>query len=367
MRVKREKVPRSRYRRAVDRALVGHLRDAIVIIDEGSRIVMATAGIERILGYPPDQLIGRELTHLMPPGLRPRHLAALGDYLHTGRKHLDWGGVELPGLHRDGHEVPLEISFEETTEGNRRLFTGVIRDISARKQAELELEASRREFQQLARRVEHVREEERRRIAREIHDELGQALTALKLDVVWLQERLPAGGEGLVGFADGMQRLIDRTIQQVRRIASELRPGVLDDLGLAAAAEWYAQEFEKHTRIAPEITVRGGERDLDGECATALFRILQEALTNVARHAGARSVQIVLDLGPTEAALDVRDDGRGIRDNEVRGVGSMGLAGMRERAAALGGVVTVERLGERGTAVRARLPLREGTRGGGAA
>lgn len=328
---------------------------------------MASAGIERILGYPPDEIIGRELTQLMPPRLRPRHLAALGDYLRTGRKHLDWGGVELPGLHRDGHEVPLEISFEETTEGNRRLFTGVIRDISARKQAERELETSRRELQALARRVEGVREEERRRIARELHDELGQALTALKLDMVWLQERLPAGSEKLVQFGDGMQGLIDRTIGQVRRIAAELRPGVLDDLGLAPAVEWYAQEFEKHTRIAPEITVRGGERALDGERATALFRILQEALTNVARHAGARTVQIALDLGPAEGVLEVRDDGRGIRDNEVRGVGSMGLAGMRERAAALGGVVTVERLGERGTAVRARLPLPEATQGGGAA
>lgn len=362
---------RSRFRRAIDRALLGHLRDGIIIIDGGSRIVMASAGMERILGYPPDELIGRELTCLMPAQLRPRHLAALGEYLRTGRRHLDWGGVELQGLHRDGHEVPLEISFEETTEGDGRLFTGVIRDISARKRAERELETSRQELQALARRLERVREDERRRMAREIHDELGQALTALKLDVVWLQAHLPAGSETLVRFAERMQGLIDLTVGQVRRIAAELRPGVLDDLGLAPAVDWYAEEFARRTGITPVITVRGVERDVDGERATALFRILQEALTNVARHAGARTVQIVLDLGPAEGVLEVRDDGRGIRDHEVRGVGSMGLAGMRERAAALGGAVTVERLGERGggggTAVRARLPLREGTQGGGAA
>lgn len=365
--MKPERVPRSRYRRAVDRALVGHLRDGIIVIDEGSRIVMASAGIERILGYPPDDLIGRELTQLMPPRLRLRHLTALGDHLRTGRRHLDWDGVELPALHRDGHEVPVEISFEETTEGERRLFTGVIRGITARKQAERELEVSRQQLRELARRLESVREEERRRIAREIHDELGQALTAIKLDVVWLQERLPAGSETLARFADGVQGLIDRTIGQVRRIAAELRPGVLDDLGLAPAVEWYSEEFARHTGITPAITVRGGERELDGERATALFRILQEALTNVARHAGAHTVQIVLELGGAEAVLEVRDDGRGIRDQEVRGVGSMGLAGMRERAAAQGGVVTVERVGERGTAVRARLPLSEGAKAGGAA
>lgn len=350
--MKSEGPRRSQYRRAIDRALVGHLRDGILIINQDSRIVMATAGVERIMGYAPEELMGQELTMLMPPELRGRHLAALADYLRTGRRHLTWDGVELRALHRDGHEVPVEISFEETVEGDRRLFTGVIRDMTERQE-------SRRALQELTRRLESVREEERKRIAREIHDELGQALTALKLDLVWLQERLPPEAEALIRFAEGIQGLIDRTIGQVRRIAAELRPGVLDDLGLAPAVEWYAEEFGKHTGITPEITVRGGERELDGERATALFRILQEALTNVARHAGARQVHISLEMGDAEAVLEVRDDGRGIREDEMRGTGSLGLLGMRERGAALGGMVTVERLGggQQGTAVRARLPL----------
>lgn len=221
--------------------------------------------------------------------------------------------------------------------------------------------ASLSDLRALTGRLQSVREEERSRIARQIHDELGQALTALKMDLAWLQDRLARVSHRpwiapLLDKARSMSELIDATVQRVRRIATELRPGVLDNLGLAAAVEWQAQDFENHSGIRCLVVANPEDLELDRDRSTAAFRILQEALTNVARHAGASEVSISLQKDAATVILEVSDDGRGIGDQDSKRVCSLGILGMRERAALVGGQLEVIRLGERGTRVTLRMP-----------
>ncbi len=219
-----------------------------------------------------------------------------------------------------------------------------------------QLRAGREQLRDLAGYLQAAREEERTRIAREIHDEFGQALTALKMDLAWLTKRLPAGKLSLAEKASVMSGLIDDTIQTVRHVATELRPGLLDDLGLAAAIEWQAQEFAERTEIACELLVSDEEIALNRDLATAVFRILQETLTNVARHAGATEVRVELEVNPDELVLVVRDNGEGITESQASDSGSLGLIGMRERARSWGGNVTFEGAPGQGTTVTVCMP-----------
>jgi PAS domain S-box-containing protein len=236
-------------------------------------------------------------------------------------------------------------------------MVGIARDITERKRAEEELQASRQQLRDLALRLEAVREEERTGIAREIHDELGQVLTGLRIDLSWIGQRLPRGSRRLRGRIATMVAQLDATIDSVQRISSELRPSVLDDLGLTAAIEWEAAEFERRTSIPCRVDLNGHRPRLAPQRATAVFRILQEALTNVARHANARHVEIVLRLARGRLTLTVRDDGRGITEAEARSPRALGLVGMRERALAWDGELDVRGEPQRGTVVTVRLPL----------
>jgi PAS domain S-box-containing protein len=209
----------------------------------------------------------------------------------------------------------------------------------------------------LTERIEDIREDERTGIAREIHDELGQSLTALKMDISWVARRLqadPAVGAKL----EEMKQTADDIIASVRRISAELRPGILDDLGLQAAIEWQAEEFGRRTGIATQLSARLGDLQLDRALATAVFRIFQEALTNITRHASATRVTIDLALDKGMLVLEVADDGVGLPEASARGSGSLGLLGMGERARRLGGECVVRRREPTGTLVALRLPLR---------
>jgi signal transduction histidine kinase len=212
--------------------------------------------------------------------------------------------------------------------------------------------------------AESAREDERAGIAREIHDVLGQALTALKMDLAWLARRVSGDGvtekAALVEKIGVMSQTTDEVIQQVRRISSELRPGVLDDLGLLAAIEWQAQEFEERTGTVCTVDSNLAESAVGRELATAAFRIFQEALTNVARHASAKQVDVRLLREGGTLRLQVRDDGRGITPTELRDPRSLGLLGMRERARRLGGTVSVAAATDGGTVVSLSAPLGEG-------
>ncbi len=208
----------------------------------------------------------------------------------------------------------------------------------------------------LAARLESVREEERTRAAREIHDELGQALTAIKLEYTALLRDLPAGDGPVNQRSQTILTLLDKAFQSVRRIATELRPGILDDLGLAAAVEWVTEEFQARTGTKVQVSLPDADIAMDREHATALFRILQETLTNVARHANATRVDVRLAKEKGNLLLEVRDNGKGISDEQLSGGKSLGLLGMRERASLLGGEITISGIPGKGTTVSVRIP-----------
>jgi len=231
------------------------------------------------------------------------------------------------------------------------------REIAERRLAEEHLRESEENLRALAAHLESVREEERTRIAREIHDELGQSLTGLKMDLTWLTSRLPGNQKQLIEKTESIFGLIDETIRSVRRIASGLRPEVLDQLGIAAAIGWQAKDFQKRTGIRCKVGLPRDALALEQERATAVFRIFQEVLTNVARHANATKVVVDLRREDGELALEVADNGKGFVHAEIDSSKSLGLLGMRERAAALGGKITIDGERGRGTRVMVSIPL----------
>ncbi|MCI0696834.1 response regulator [candidate division KSB1 bacterium] len=241
--------------------------------------------------------------------------------------------------------------------GDVRGGVAVIRDITASKLAEQELRNSREQLRNLSAYLESVREEERTRIAREIHDELGQAMTALKMDLSWLSKRLPKDQEPLLEKTKSMSKLVDMTVQTVQKISAELRPGLLDDLGLAAAIEWQTGQFRQRTGIECEAALNLDGINLDRERSTMFFRILQEALTNVARHAQATKVKIGLTRREHKLLLKVRDNGKGITNSKIYESTSLGLIGMRERARHFRGKVKIRGIQNKGTILVVSMPL----------
>lgn len=229
--------------------------------------------------------------------------------------------------------------------------------LAAQKQTEEDLRNSHEQLRNLSRHLQAVREEERTVIAREIHDELGQSLTALKMDLSWLGGKLPAGCAPLKEKTGEMLNYIDEIVKTVQRISAELRPGILDDLGLMAAIEWQAQEFQKRTDIGCEVSSSFDCDTLDRCRSTALFRIIQEALTNICRHAEATLARVTLEENGNALVATVTDNGKGINESRLSAPDSLGLIGMRERVLLFGGEVKISRLPEGGTSVRLIIPL----------
>ena len=231
------------------------------------------------------------------------------------------------------------------------------REIAERKRAEEDLKASQENLRALAARLQSVREEEWKRISREIHDELGQALTGLKMDLTWVAHRLPKQ-RALAQRTKSMFGLIDDTVQSVRKLASRLRPEVLDELGLAAAIGWQARDFQMRTGIRCKVSLPGDPPVLDQQRSTAAFRIFQELLTNVARHANATRVDVVMQADADGLTLVVEDNGKGIAEEEaVFSPKSLGLLGMRERMLPFGGNVEIKGRPGKGTRVTVSVPL----------
>jgi PAS domain S-box-containing protein len=317
------------------------------------RITKVNAAMLAQYGAREDQLIGRTPGELLAHDLPAARL--------RWRKFLDTGHLHLESDQRtlDGRSITIEGDYISLYDSEARLIGhfGIQRDITKRRQEENEILRSRQDLRDLTARLQLVREEERTHIAREVHDELGQTLTGLKIDIAWLKSRLtdrPA-------LADRVQSVIiriDGAMNTVRRIATDLRPSVLDDLGLVAAVEWQAQEFERSTGITAELDIQAVPSELSDLCASTVFRILQEALTNVARHAQATRVHVRLGVTAGVLTLEVKDNGRGISEAEMASRRSLGLVGIRERAIACGGELTINGAPSLGTTVSATIPLR---------
>jgi signal transduction histidine kinase len=224
-----------------------------------------------------------------------------------------------------------------------------------------ELQENARQLRELASGLESAREEERKQIARELHDELGQTLTAMKLDLAWLSEQLRQKDEVLSQKSKEITSQLNTLIKIVRRIATRLRPGMLDDLGLIASIEWQAHDFEKHSGIKCQLNLDDTNIKLDNEQKLAIFRIFQEALTNVARYAEAKNVEVKLHEVDEFMTLEVHDDGRGIKEGDRTGLQSLGLIGMRERAERLGGSFDIQGQPGKGTTLVVTIPINNKT------
>jgi signal transduction histidine kinase len=305
-------------------------------------------------------MLGTSLDRLLPARFRGAHRGHIEGFGRTGVTSRRMGDVTtLWAVRGDGEEFPIEASISQAVEAGQRYYTVILRDITLRKQHEDALRESQRELRELSARVLEAREEEKTRIARELHDELGQLLTALKMDLGWMRERLPAESE-LAARAAEMGGLLDRTVHSTRRISADLRPLMLDDLGLADAASWLVDDFAKRSGVSCRIEVPANA-DLDNlskAVATTVYRAIQESLTNIGRHAGAKSAWVVLGVENGAIHVEVEDDGRGIAPEDLAKARSLGLKGMRERIAYLGGSLEIARAPRGGTRLRLRVPLR---------
>lgn len=339
------------------RHLADNIREVFWMIDPRTqRILYVSPAYEQIWGrafdglYPHTRLLLETVHHED----RPRVVAAYESEIATqaGVEH-EYRIVRPDGSVRWIWDRGFPVRDDT---GQVYRVVRITEDITERKRVEEELQHSFEQLRALAARLQSVREEERTRVAREIHDELGQALTAIKIDLSsWIRELPPAVREQSKRAAP-IVRLIDQTIQLVRRISTELRPGILDDLGLVAAVEWAAEEFEARTGTKCHLVTPQRDIVIDRERATALFRIFQETLTNVARHAEATQLHVWLVEDEGAFLLEVRDNGKGFTD-EPRWPGkSLGILGMRERALLLGGELTIRGAPGKGTTVRARIP-----------
>jgi PAS domain S-box-containing protein len=341
------------------RAVAESAPNAFVGSDSGGRIISWNKAAQRMFQYGEEEILGQPLTRVMPERYREDCQKGIERYRRTSLPHFIGKVVELHGLKKDGSEFPVEISLSSWETDRGEVYHGIIRDITERKQAEEGLRSSHVQLRALATHLHTVREEEAIRIAREIHDELSPALTALMMDLSQLASGLTTDQKPLVGKIEIMSKLVETIIQSMRKIAGELRPGVLDDLGLVAAIEWQVQEFQTRTGIRCEAILPVEDIALDSARSTTIFRVSQEILTNVTRHSSASRVKISLREEAGNVILEAHDNGKGIAESEISSSKSLGLLGIRERALLFGGELKISGIPGQGTTVIVRIPLKQ--------
>jgi PAS domain S-box-containing protein len=343
-----------RFRRLLESA-----PDAMLLASRTGHLVMVNGRCERLFGYEPRELVGMHIELLVPAPARERHRLGFATFWEQPRvQHLGGSAPEIRGLRRDGSSVPIELDLGPLETEVGLLAVASIRDLTERRRAEREREALLQQLRILSMRLLEAQEAERRAIAHELHDEIGQALTAVSLDLQALQSRSTEVSRPLVDSALDLTR---RVMAQVRELSLDLRPSLLDDLGLAAAIRWSLERHEQRLGWAIELRGDLGDTRVPGPIETACFRVAQEALTNVAKHAGANAVCVEVRCQDGELLLSVRDDGQGfdVDEGRARAVAgsSIGLLGMEERVTSVGGRFAVESHRGVGTTVRARFPV----------
>jgi PAS domain S-box-containing protein len=336
-------------------ALLELTQDSVFVTDMEGTVLFWSRGAETMLGYSKEQAAGKNAHDLLRTEF-PRPLEEIrAELMRVGH----WEG-DLIITAQDSRRIVVAgrwaLQWGKRDQPPRVLV--VNSDITERKQGEELLVLQREQLRALAERLQWVREEDRKKVARELHDQIGQILTAIKMDMMWMTRHLPESeGAVLSRIAESIQ-LIDDGVKAVRAICSGLRPGVLDDLGLAAAIEWQASEFASRNGVLCKVSVPPVDLHLDGDRATATFRIFQECLTNVIRHAQAKSVRVDLCQEEESILLVVADDGIGFHESGFsNALGSLGLLGMKERAQFCGGDVQISSSPGKGTTVTVRVPV----------
>ena len=331
--------------------IIGSAMEAIIVVDEAQFVVLFNPMAEKLFGRISGETLGTPLAALIPERYRTVHHDHVERFGQTGVTERQMGKqLRLFALRADGVEFPIEASISHTRDADGKLYTVMLRDITERVRVDDELRASREELQQLSRGIQAAREQEKTRIARELHDDLGQQLTALKMDVTILEDELQANTDRtlLLSHLRGMYGLLDTTVASVRRIAADLRPVMLDDLGLAPAVEWLINDFSNRYRIRVVAQIAAEAIDFRPDAGTAVFRIIQEGLTNVARHASASEVRLEIFRQERDCVVRIADNGQGAPHTASRPLNSFGLLGVRERVRLLGGEVRIDTAPGRG-------------------
>lgn len=325
----------------------------VMLIDEHHQILQANSAVQTQLGVDPKDIVGKFCPTVIHGQDKPIDCCPLEEAAETNQAVER----EIFDLRSKRWVRSAIYPTRRSTADGRRIFLHMAVDITDSKQADEQLRTSREQLRDLSRHLELVREEERTKLARELHDELGQLLTGLKMDLSWMVKRLPKAEGLIVEKANTMNELIDEAAQIVKRVSSELRPGVLDHLGLVAAIEWQAQELGKRTEISFQFKPGAKEIVLDQDRSTTIFRICQEALTNIVRHASASKVEITLKEELGGIVLRISDNGKGIEEEQRSDPKAFGLISMRERAHSWGGDVKINGSPGKGTIVVITIPL----------
>jgi PAS domain S-box-containing protein len=341
------------------RGILDSAMDSIITVDENQRVVLFNDAAEAMFGWRRDEAMGTALDNFIPERFRHVHAGHVERFGETRTAARRMGGSLriVTGLRHDGDEFPIDASISQIEESGKRFYTVILRDITARLASEEALRRSRDELQAMGAAAHMTREQEKSRIARELHDELGQLLTMLQMDVAWCKAAPPQRNEAFDTRLDRMENMLKSTIAATRRIAADLRPLMLDDLGLVPSLEWLVENFSQRTGIACALSVGEQELALPKAHASAIFRIVQESLTNIAKHAEASHAEIVLERDHDELVVRVADDGVGFSLHAPRKPGSLGLFGLRERASLMGGEASIISAPGEGTRIVVRLPV----------
>ncbi len=332
------------------RSLIEQASDPIMITDFNGNFVVVNESMCNMFGYRKEQLLNMNISALIDPEelkMKPMSFdrEVAGQHLFSERRMM----------HMNGEIIDVEANVKKV--GDNQLLA-IARNVTERKKVQSELQKSHEQLRQLSAHLETIREEERTNIAREIHDELGQQLTGLKMDLSSLVKKINPENESAHKKAASMMALLDTTMKTVRHISAELRPGILDDLGLVDAINWHGIEFEKRTGVRCQFKSKLKKRVFEKDLSTGIFRVYQETLTNVARHANATKVTTTLEATNENIILKVQDNGKGFEQSEVKSNNTLGLVGMRERAIMFGGKITIESEKGKGTIVTLQVPLK---------
>lgn len=341
---------------AFQASLLEQVHNGVIAVDSDNKITYWNKYAEELYQWKSEEALGKSIVELLSPekmkSIAMHNIAVLHREGH-------WEG-EFNVKRKNGTTIPAFIinTILKDASGKNIGILGISADITDRKRAEEALRQSHADLRSLAARLHDIREEERAKMARTVHDELGQTMTALKMDLSWLRRHLPDDDTSLQQLTDSMVETCDATIARVCTMAEELRPPGLDQLGLTAAIEWEVRKFEQRNGISCELDCSIEDTEVDQNLSMATFRILQEALINVARHAEATRVEVRLEQTDGTLVLSVQDYGRGFADlgSAAR---SLGIVGMQERAIARGGELTIENVSEKGARVTLRVPLPE--------
>jgi PAS domain S-box-containing protein len=333
--------------------------DALVGMNEAGNIILFNAHAETLWGYKREEVMGTSMHYLVPEWYWDQHKQTRIEFFsNPSFREVRRQPVERIGKRKNGEEFPVEVTISYYESQTEKIGIMGFRDIKQRKLIEAELENTNTQLRELAANLQSIREEERSDIAREIHDELGQQLTALKYDFSNYNKLAFNATEKGLGEGRKILDSIDNLIHTIRRISSELHPSVLDDFGLGEALAWYSREFENRSGIFCNFVNEAEGLLFEKKFSLSFFRIYQEALTNVSRHAAATSIESFLRRNNGDIILSITDNGKGLNTTDLKSKKSLGLVSMKERALSINGFLTIENNNNSpGTTVTLKAPF----------